>query len=50
MVQTTKTHISLCLMILQSTKIKNDWIFRFNTSKQLESTLFQIHMLTYIRN
>jgi len=41
MVQPTKTHIILCLMIFQSTKSKNDLIFGFITSKQLENSLFQ---------
>jgi len=41
MVQVTKTHIVLCLMMFQSTKMKNDLIFGFSTSKQLENTLFQ---------
>ncbi len=41
MVQVTKTHIILSLMIFHSTKSKNDLIFRVSTSKQLENTLFQ---------
>ena len=41
LVQVTKTHIILCLMIFHSTKMKNDLMFEFSTSKQLESTLFQ---------
>jgi len=36
----TKTLIVLCLMIFHSNKIKNDLIFRFITSKQLENTLY----------
>jgi len=40
MVQVTKTHIILCLMIFHSTKNKNDLIFGFSIPKQLESTLF----------
>jgi len=41
MVHITKTHIVLCLMFFHSTKSKNDLIFGFSTSKQLENTLFQ---------
>jgi len=41
MVHMTKTHIVLCLMIFHSTKSKNDLIFGFGISKQLENTLFQ---------
>jgi len=41
MVQVTKTLIILCLMMFHSTKMKNDLIFGFSTSKQLESTIFQ---------
>ena len=40
MVQVTKTLIILCLMIFHSTKMKNDLIFGFSTSKQLETTPF----------
>ena len=40
MVQVTKTHIILCLMVFHSIKMKNDLIFGFSTWKQLENTLF----------
>ena len=41
MVHLTKTHTISCLMIFQSTKIINDLIFGFSTSKQLENNIFQ---------
>jgi len=41
MVQLTKTHIIIYLMIIHSMNRKNDLIFGFSTSKQLESTIFQ---------
>ena len=41
MVHITKTHIILCVMIFHSTKSKNDLIFEFSISKQLENTFFQ---------
>jgi len=52
MVQVTKTHIILCLMIFHSSNSKNDLIFGFSILKQLENTLFQpvIHMLSHTRN
>jgi len=40
-VQVTKRRIILCWMMFHWTKMKNDLIFGFYTSKQLESTLFQ---------
>jgi len=36
-----KKPINLCLMIFHPTKSKNDLVFEFSTSKQLENTLFQ---------
>jgi len=41
MAQLTKTLIILCLMMFHSIKMKNDLIFGFSTSKQLENTAFQ---------
>jgi len=41
MVHITKTHIVLCLMIFHSTKSKNNPIFGFSSSKQLENPPFQ---------
>jgi len=41
MVQVTKTPIILCLMIFHSTKSRNNFIFGFSISKQLENTPFQ---------
>jgi len=41
MVHITKTQIVLCLMMFHSTQMKNDLIFGFSTSKQLENTLCQ---------
>ena len=40
MIQVTKTLTILCLMMFHSTKTKNDLLFGFSTSKQLENTLF----------
>jgi len=40
MVQVTKTHVILCLMIFHPTKMKNDSVFGFSTWKQLENILF----------
>jgi len=40
MVQVTKSLTILCLMMFHSAKMKNDLLFGFSTSKQLENTLF----------
>jgi len=40
MLQVTKIHIVLCLMIFHSTKSKNDVLFGFSTSKKLKKLYF----------
>jgi len=47
MVQVTKTHTILCLIMFHSTKMKNDLTFGFSTSKQLGNNLFQQIMCSH---